>query len=102
MKNGNIKLGDFGISRVLEPTEKAHSLIGTPYYMSPEVIENLKEGYNTKSDMWAMGCVLYELASFHKPFVGDSLYRIFDAVVKESTPSIISLYSENLNRILKM
>ena len=70
--------------------------------MSPEVIEDLKEGYNTKSDIWAMGCVLYELASFQRPFVGDGINQIFDAVVKESTPSIKNLYSENLNRILKM
>jgi len=100
LKNGNVKLGDFGISRVLGPSEYADSFIGTPYYMSPEVVENQK--YNAKSDMWALGCVLYELASFQRPFVGDGIYQIFDSVVKAGTPSIKSLYSANLNRILKM
>ncbi|VDP33990.1 unnamed protein product [Schistosoma mattheei] len=51
LKNGNIKVGDFGISRSLATTEElATTFIGTPYYMSPEVLKY--EGYNNKSDIW--------------------------------------------------
>jgi serine/threonine protein kinase len=45
-----IKVGDFGISRVLKDYEMASTFIGTPYYMSPEVVKN--ERYDSKSDIW--------------------------------------------------
>lgn len=100
LKNGNIKLGDFGISRILEGMEDANTFIGTPYYMSPEVVQNQR--YNTKSDIWSIGCVLYELASFQRPFVGDGIFDIFNSIINEEAPSIQNLYSKELNRILKM
>ena len=57
---GIIKLGDFGIARVLRNTaELASTQIGTPYYMSPEIMDNKR--YNSKTDIWSLGCVLYEL-----------------------------------------
>lgn len=55
-----IKLGDFGIARVLKNTnEHARTAIGTPYYLSPEICEG--KAYNNKSDIWSLGIVLYEL-----------------------------------------
>ncbi|CAE8609214.1 unnamed protein product, partial [Polarella glacialis] len=55
-----VKIGDFGIARVLESTVAvAATMLGTPYYMSPEVCKG--EPYREKSDMWSMGCVLYEM-----------------------------------------
>ena len=66
-KNNNIKLGDFGLSRILPPELNfAYSHVGTPYYMSPEQIDETK--YNEKSDIWSLGCLLYEMAAFRPPF----------------------------------
>ena len=65
-KDNNIKLGDFGLSRELSESKFAYSHVGTPYYMSPEQIEETK--YNEKSDIWSLGCFLYELATFKPPF----------------------------------
>jgi NIMA (never in mitosis gene a)-related kinase 7 len=58
--NGKVKIGDFGLGRYFSAqTMSAHSLLGTPFYMSPERLR--EEGYNFASDIWAMGCILYEV-----------------------------------------
>ena len=57
-KGYNVKLGDFGLCKEMgEYSEFAETHVGTPYYMSPEMIK--KEKYNEKVDIWSAGCVLY-------------------------------------------
>ncbi len=64
---GDVKLGDLGLGRALSSrSAQADSLVGTPFYMSPEVIEN--QAYSYASDMWQLGCTLYEIAMLHSPF----------------------------------
>ena len=68
-KQNIIKLGDFGIAKVLSTgKEFAKTVIGTPYSLSPEICED--EPYNQKSDIWALGCVLYELTTLKHAFEG--------------------------------
>jgi len=55
-------LGDFGIARVLSSTRsKAKTVVGTPYYLSPEIIRG--DPYSFKSDVWALGVLLYEMCA---------------------------------------
>ena len=72
MKSGLVKLGDFGIAKGLKSTwEKAKTMVGTPYYLSPEIINS--KPYDSKCDIWALGILLYELMTFKMPFNAVSL-----------------------------
>jgi len=62
----SVKLGDFGLARVLHDQGFAETHVGTPYYMSPEQIQF--KSYDEKSDIWSLGCILYEMATLKPPF----------------------------------
>jgi serine/threonine protein kinase len=72
MENGLVKLSDFGLAKKMKNEEDfAKSTVGTPYYLSPETITLSR--FNTKSDVWGLGCLLYELCTGEKPFKGNAI-----------------------------
>ncbi|KAM4790799.1 serine/threonine-protein kinase Nek5 isoform 2-T2 [Cyanocitta cristata] len=97
--NGKVaKLGDFGIARQLNSTtEFAHTCVGTPYYLSPEICEN--QPYNNKTDIWSLGCVLYELCTLKHPFQGNSLHELVLKICRGRFQPVSPNYSYDL-RIL--
>lgn len=80
--DGVVKLGDFGLGRFFsQNTQQALTLLGTFYYMSPERIQ--ESGYSFSSDVWSLGCVLYELITLHSPF---SIVNNQEQVKQNQTP----------------
>jgi NIMA (never in mitosis gene a)-related kinase len=70
-QNSNVKIGDFGLARVMNTESQfAYTHVGTPYYMSPEQINEQK--YNEQSDIWSLGCIIYEMAALHPPFTAQN------------------------------
>jgi NIMA (never in mitosis gene a)-related kinase len=68
---GDIKLGDFGIAKVLSETGFAETMVGTPYYLSPEICQ--KKLYRQSSDIWSMGCILFEMMNLKHAFEANSM-----------------------------
>ncbi|CAD7935511.1 unnamed protein product [Amoebophrya sp. A120] len=77
----NVKIGDFGIARVLSHTsDVAKTAIGTPFYMSPEICQ--AQPYDYKSDIWAIGCCLYEMITLKHAFDDESMKGLVLKILK--------------------
>lgn len=108
MQSNVVKLGDFGVATVLSNTLAcAETMTGTPYYTSPEIC--MGKRYNHKTDIWSLGCVLYELATFAHAFNGRSQRQLFENIMNASFTPIASsvtgggasgLYSKRLSELV--
>ncbi|KAL8563476.1 hypothetical protein ACOMHN_011955 [Nucella lapillus] len=100
--DGTVKVGDFGIARVLQDTgDHALTAIGTPYYLSPEICQ--RRPYDSKSDMWSAGCVLYELCCLRVPFQAPNLPLLVLAILQgqyDPVPSHCGAVLEDLVSVL--
>lgn len=122
LRHGIIKLGDFGIARVLLGTmDEANTFAGTPYYMSPEALQGGFErarrqhtvpcpftfgrtilltllsaapgvGYNAKSDIWSLGCILYEMCSLEQAFEG-AVRLVLPVARKQGSTAVFERYN---------
>ena len=96
-----VKIGDLGVARVLNSSSSfAQTLVGTPYYLSPELCED--KPYNNRSDVWALGCILYELCSLKHPFVAKNQGALILKIVRGKYPALdADLYSPSLRQLVK-
>ena len=93
------KIGDMNVSKVIK--EKALTTqTGTPYYASPEVWKD--NPYSYKSDLWSIGCVIYELCALRPPFQGKDLDELFENVCKGKPERINGMYSDDLWNMILM
>jgi len=99
-KSGNMKMGDFGIAKVLECTAAcAQTQIGTPYYLSPEICSG--KPYSWGSDIWSMGCILYEMTARKVPFDAPDLKSLIRKITSGPPPEVPSEYSSGLKILCK-
>jgi NIMA (never in mitosis gene a)-related kinase len=89
-KNGTAVLGDLNVSKVAKQG-LLYTQTGTPYYASPEVWKDLP--YDSKSDIWSLGCVFYEMLSLHPPFRAKDMQGLFKKVTIGTFEDPPKLYS---------
>ena len=98
-KNGIVKLGDFGIAKCLNLTlDKAKTVVGTPYYLSPEIVQN--KPYNFKSDIWSLGIILYEMVALKMPFDATSLPMLSLKIIRGSYNPVPSSFSKDIKNLI--
>ena len=97
-KNSLCKIGDMNVSKVLKE-KLLRTQTGTPYYASPEVWMN--KPYSFKSDLWSIGCVIYEMCELRTPFNGKDMDELFVNICLNKTKRISEKYSEELWLMIK-
>ena len=97
-KDGTAKLGDLNVSKVAEKG-LLYTQTGTPYYASPEVWRD--QPYDSKSDIWSLGCCIYEMAALKPPFTAKNMNSLHQKVIKGIFTELPKPYSQDLNRTLK-
>lgn len=98
-KDGTSKLGDLNVSKVAKKG-LSYTQTGTPYYASPEVWRD--EAYDIKSDIWSLGCVLYEMITLKPPFRADNMQGLYKKVLKGQYPKISDKYSIDIQTIVRI
>ena len=97
---GNAKIGDLGVAKVMTAhADFARTLVGTPFYLSPELCEN--KPYNRKTDVWSLGVVLYEMMTGTHPFRGSSKGALFAKILKGRYPPVTAPFGCDLRNLLE-
>ena len=100
-QNGCVKLAEFDVAAVLKSRDAKEDVsIGTPEYMSPEVLSS--KPYNAKIDIWALGVLLYKMAMLRQPFTADSIPDLRDIVLNCKFPPLEGPYSQGFKNIVQM
>ena len=97
--DNSVKLGDFGLSKLMQSHDFASTYVGTPFYMSPEICA--AERYTLHSDIWSLGCVMYELCARTQPFNAKTHFHLIQKIKEGRVDPLPSVYSNELQNVIK-
>ena len=97
-KNGICKIGDMNVSKVIKNSLLNNTQTGTPYYASPEIWND--KPYNYKTDIWSLGCILYEMCTLKPPFIGKNFEDVYNKVISGKFKVIPGIYSHSLRNVI--
>ena len=98
LEDQSVKLGDFGLSKLMQSHDFASTYVGTPFYMSPEICA--AEKYTLQSDIWAAGCIMYELCTHEPPFNAQTHLQLIQKIRKGDFKPLPNIYSKDLGNVI--
>jgi serine/threonine protein kinase len=98
-EDNSVKLGDFGLSKIMRSHDFASTYVGTPFYMSPEICA--AERYTLRSDIWSLGCIIYELCARDPPFNATTHFNLVNKIKVGKYPDLPAGYSPELQEVIR-